>query len=126
MTVPTYRQMSYGYGWAWAQLLTTIGDMGTNPRLVAEMPSLAIGTSSLIWWHQGSLVGFTSLIAILPEEKAVIVVLTNSTALNDSADWIGQMLVETLLNSPEKNDYLLLAKESARRALEMAEKVEKG
>ncbi|KAG6999607.1 hypothetical protein G7Y79_00033g067950 [Physcia stellaris] len=39
-------------------------------------------------------------------------------------DWIGQMLVETLLDSPEKNDYLL-AKESARRALEMAEELEK-
>lgn len=125
MTIPSYREKSYGYGWARAQLPTTIGDIGVNPSLVARMPTLARGTSSLIWWHQGSLVGFTSFVAILPEEDAVIVVLTNSTALNDSADWIGQMLVETLLDSPEKNDYVFWANTSARRALETAEELEK-
>ena len=59
MTIPNYREKSYGYGWARAQLPTTIGDIGTNPSLVAEMPTLAHGTSSLMWWHQGSLTGFT-------------------------------------------------------------------
>lgn len=46
-------------------------------------------------------------------------------ALNDSADWNGQLLLETVLESPERNDYLHLAKESARIGLEQAKQLEK-
>ena len=125
MTTPNYLEKSYGFAWARAQLPTAIGDIGTNPGLVSKMPAVARGTSSLCWWHQGSLVGFTSFAALLPEVDAAIVVLTNSTALNDSADWIGQLLVETVLNSPEKNDYVELAMESAIAALAKARQIEK-
>ena len=89
------------------------------------MPVVAQRTRALCWWHQGSLVGFTSFVALLPEYEAAVVVLTNSTALNGSADWIGQLLLEPVLESPERNDYVHLAMESARVALEQAEQLEK-
>lgn len=78
----------YSLGWARAQLPTTMGDIGTNPNLVSHMPVVARGGSGLCYWHQGSLVGYTSFVALLSEEDAAIVVLTNSTALNDAADWV--------------------------------------
>lgn len=39
-------------------------------------------------------------------------------ALNDAADSIGQLLVETLLESPVQHDYVKLASASAKRSLE--------
>ncbi|KAF2231532.1 hypothetical protein EV356DRAFT_579075 [Viridothelium virens] len=51
-------------------------------------------------------------------------------AFNDAADWIGQLLVETLLDSPVRNDYVHLASVSSDRALkryeELSQEVEKG
>ncbi|KAL9034283.1 MAG: hypothetical protein Q9180_005495 [Flavoplaca navasiana] len=34
-------------------------------------------------------------------------------ANNDAADWLGQLLLETVLDNPDKNDYVAIAKESA-------------
>ena len=40
-------------------------------------------------------------------------VLTNSMANNDAAGWLGQLLVEVILDSPVKNGYLQLARDSS-------------
>lgn len=48
-------------------------------------------------FHQGSLPGALTLVMLLPDKDAAIVVLTNSLALNDVADWIGQLILEELL-----------------------------
>lgn len=37
--------------------------------------------------------------------------------MNGCPDWVGQLLVETIFNHPEKNDYVLLARQSARKSL---------
>lgn len=49
--------------------------------------------------------------ALLPEIETAVVVLTNSLALNDAADWIGQLVIEELLevSSDLKNDFVTLA-----------------
>lgn len=39
-------------------------------------------------------------------------VLTNSMANNDAAGWLGQLLLEAILDSPIKNSYLQLARDS--------------
>lgn len=131
MEIPAFREKSYATGWVRSQLPTTVGDIGVNPALVDEMPLLADGIKSrLAIWHQGSLVGATSFIMMLPETESAVLVLTNTMALNDAADWIGQLLVETLLDSPLRNDYVHLASVSADRALEkyseLSRKVEDG
>ncbi|CAI7622502.1 unnamed protein product [Penicillium glandicola] len=131
METPAFREKSYASGWARSQLPTTVGDIGTNTKLVDEMPLLAEGIDSrLALWHQGSLVGATSFVMLLPETESAVVVLTNTMALNDAADWIGQLLVETLLESPIQHNYVELASVSAHRSLkkyaDLSHKVEEG
>ncbi|KAL9093885.1 MAG: hypothetical protein Q9165_003808 [Trypethelium subeluteriae] len=131
METPVTREKRYASGWARSQLPTTVGDIGVNPGLVENMPLLADGIDSgLALWHQGSLVGATSFVMLLPETESAVLVLTNTMAFNDAADWIGQLLVETLLDSPVRNDYVHLASASSDRALkrytELSQEVEKG
>jgi CubicO group peptidase (beta-lactamase class C family) len=87
METPTFREKSYAAGWARSQLPTTIGNISVNPGLVDAVPLLADGiVSRLAHWHQGSLVGATSFVMLLPETESAVVVLTNTMAFNDTAD----------------------------------------
>lgn len=88
--------------------------MGINPMLVTEMPTVGKGIpeKKKVWHHNGSLVGFFSSLRLLPDTDTAIAVLTNSLANNDWADWIGQLLLETILDNPDKNDYIKLTEES--------------
>ncbi|KAF2801728.1 beta-lactamase/transpeptidase-like protein [Mytilinidion resinicola] len=104
----------YGAGWAITQLPFPVGSIGINGMFVEAMPVVGKGTAKrLLRYHNGSLVGFFSSIHILPDTDTAIVVLCNSLAKNDAADWIGQLLLESILDTPEKNDYLDLATKSA-------------
>jgi CubicO group peptidase (beta-lactamase class C family) len=124
MDLPIVREKSYASGWVRSQLPGKVGDIGVNPGLIDEMPLLAEGIDSrLAFWHQGSLVGDTSFVMLLPETESAVVVLTNSMALNNAADWIGQLLVEKLLDSPIRHDYVHLASLSAKRAVEKYEEL---
>ncbi|KAH6850484.1 beta-lactamase/transpeptidase-like protein [Chaetomium sp. MPI-CAGE-AT-0009] len=131
MERPALREKSYAGGWARSQLPTTVSNIGVNPGLDDKLPVLSEGIKPrLALWHQGSLVGATSFIMMLPETESAVLVLSNTMALNDAADWIGQLLVETLLDSPIRNDYVHLASASADRALEryaeLGQTIEKG
>lgn len=104
----------YGMGWAIADLPAPLGKTGTNGMLLHQMPEVGKGTKETrVWYHNGSLIGFLSSVHILPETGSIIVVLVNSTPKNDCADWLGQLILEDLLDTPEKNDYISLATESA-------------
>ena len=110
---PRYEQ-SYGARWVIADLPCPLGATGTNGKFMSEMPVVGKGSQKQkIWYHNGSAVGFFSSVHILPEPDTVIVVLVNCLAKNDCADCIGQLLVEAVLNNPEKNDYEQLAIDSA-------------
>ncbi len=110
-------EQSYGLGWVRAQLPGLMGAVGLNPGFVNPMPVVGKGDKSrLAIYHQGSIGGALSFVALFPETKSAIVVLSNSLALNDVADWIGQFLIELLFDVPEKNDYHLWAVKSADNA----------
>ncbi|KAI1179039.1 beta-lactamase/transpeptidase-like protein [Nemania sp. FL0916] len=118
MGTPTAREKAYAAGWCRSQLPGAVGDIGVNSGLVKKMPELASGIQPrLAIWHQGSLVGATSFIMILPETESAVIVLSNTMSANDASDWIGQMLVEALLHSPSRNDYVQLAAQSVDTAL---------
>ncbi|KAI0407263.1 beta-lactamase/transpeptidase-like protein [Xylaria palmicola] len=111
----------YGAGWAIAELPAPLGSMGTNGMFIDPMPLVGKGCryegrsgKTRIWYHNGSLVGFFSSVYILPDSGTIVVVLANSITKNDAPDWIGQLLVEHLLGCEERNDYVALAKKSAR------------
>ena len=104
---------AYGMGWVRAQLPTILGAVGCNPGFVRAMPTAGRGSEETIIYHQGSLAGYTSSLFLIPDTESAIVVLTNSISLNDCADWVGQLILEALLDVEERNDYVKYAKESA-------------
>ena len=112
------QNQSYGLGWARTELPGRLGATGINGMYVSAMPVVGRGSKpKLVYHHNGSLAAFLSSVILIPDTTSAIVVLANSLANNDCADWIGQMLLETLIDSPEKNDYESLAKASAKSAI---------
>ena len=106
-------EKSYAYGWVRAELPGPLGGTGYHGNFMKEMPICGRGSSSrLVLNHTGSLAGYFSAGVLLPETQSAIVVLTNSISKNDGADWLSQLLLETLIDCEEKNDYVELARQS--------------
>lgn len=110
---------SYGLGWATTHLPGTLGALGMNVGYLDQMPIIADGipTGVNCYYHSGSANSFLSSVHLLPDSESGVVVLTNSMSHNDLADWLGQLYVEHILDSPVKNDFLGLAERSAEAAL---------
>jgi CubicO group peptidase (beta-lactamase class C family) len=105
---------TYAMGWVRTQLPQPLGSTGTNGAVMSSMPVVGRGSKSqIVINHSGSLSGFFSAVLLLPETDSAIVVLTNSISKNDCADWISQLLLEALIDSDERNDYVHLANVSA-------------
>ena len=103
----------YGMGWVRAQLPTVFGAIGCNPSFVKSLPTAGHGSSEVVIYHQGSTAGYTSSLFLIPSTESAIVVLSNSISLNDCADWVGQLILEALLDVKQPNDYIKYAQESA-------------
>jgi hypothetical protein len=117
----TYHETSYALGWARVQTPGPMGAIGTNPGLLAPAQPPLVGRdipSKLILYHQGCMPGNLAAINLVPESRGAILVLTNSLALNDAADWLGEMYLEAYLDVSQKNDYVTLAQATALKALE--------
>ncbi|KAL8811580.1 MAG: hypothetical protein Q9223_007501 [Gallowayella weberi] len=127
----TSLERSYALGLIRTTLPGSLGVVGLNPMYVDKMPIVGKGieTPRVCIYHQGSIVPYLSSAHLLPDTNTAIVVLTNSMANNDAADWLGQLLLETVLDNPEKNDYVAIAKESAATSValwpKMAKELEK-
>jgi hypothetical protein len=79
-----------------------------------EMLIVGEGSPELLAiYHQGIMAGYTSSIFLLPATGIAVVVLTNSIQLSSAANWVGELLLEVLLDNSNPHDYKLLAKESA-------------
>lgn len=104
---------AYGMGWVRAQLPTALGAVGCNPGFVKNMPIAGQGTDEVVIYHQGSMAGYTASAFLIPSSESAIVVLSNSISLNDCADWVGQLILEALIDVEKRNDYKKYAKESA-------------
>lgn len=121
MDMLSVRDTSYALGWARVQTPGPMGALGSNPSLLYtnKVPDVAKGHESrLILYNQGGMPGSLAAVNLIPETGGAIIVLTNSLALNDTADWIGQLYLEAYLGVEDKNDYMSLAKESAENALD--------
>ncbi|CZT02807.1 uncharacterized protein RCO7_05947 [Rhynchosporium graminicola] len=78
-------------------------DINSNqPASAVTNPTQSIHTDISVTIWTGELLCFRLL------------VLSNGFANNDVSDWIGQMLLECVLDNPRKNDYVELAKISAK------------
>ncbi|KAL7970667.1 hypothetical protein HDV63DRAFT_394267 [Trichoderma sp. SZMC 28014] len=89
---------SYAAGWATTTLPGKLEGLGINSKLVS-MPVIGLGQTkaSKVYWNQGVHNGSNCFVALLPETKSAVIVLTNTRTANDAADWIGQFLLESLL-----------------------------
>ncbi|KAK1239028.1 hypothetical protein MKX08_006089 [Trichoderma sp. CBMAI-0020] len=89
---------SYAAGWATTTLPGRLEGLGANSKLI-PMPMIGLGQSkaSKVYWNQGVHCGSNCFVALLPETKSAVIVLTNTRTANDAADWIGQLLLQTLL-----------------------------
>ncbi|KAI9681328.1 MAG: hypothetical protein M1817_002611 [Caeruleum heppii] len=116
MDQPSRNEVSCALGWGRVQLPGPMGQIGINPGLMPDgMPVVGKGIpSQLVILHQGSLPSALSFVALHPDTESAIVVTTNALALNDVPDWVGQMVLEELLEVPgsEKNDFIKVAKMS--------------
>ncbi|KAH6679585.1 hypothetical protein B0J14DRAFT_649972 [Halenospora varia] len=78
----------------------------TLTRLVGEEPIVGKGGPlQLAIYHHGSMPGSTSCVIMIPETDTIIIVLQDSLAPLDTADFVGQVLVETALDAKQANDY---------------------
>lgn len=74
---------------------------------------LSTGTSSPeveIFHHIGNLPGNTASVFLIPSLEGAIVVLTNCLPLMDPTDFVGQLIIATLLNDPVKMDFVGLSR----------------
>ena len=125
MPCPSYHESSYGLGFARTQLPGPMGVLGLNgvwldgpPGSPKGMPIVGKGgPKKLVVWHQGSHPGVLAALNMVPEDQSAVLVMSNTLALNDCADWVGQMLLESLLDVPDKNDYLQITKDTVATAL---------
>src|SRR3569833_2572680 len=85
MDQPSRNELSYAFGWARAQLPNRMGQIGINTGLMPDgMPVVGkCAPSQLVLFHQGSLPGALSIVMLLPDTDNIILVLSNSLALND-------------------------------------------
>lgn len=91
-----------------------MGAVGCNsPLMPYGMPVVGKGApSTLVCYHQGCMPGALAAVNLVPETESAIVILSYSLTLNDTSDWVGQLVLEEILGGPEKNDYVEAAKSS--------------
>ena len=111
---PTFKETSYGFGWARVQLPGPMGAVDCNPPLIPHgMPVVGKGApSTLVCYHQRCMPGALAAVNLVPETDSAIVVLSNSLTLNDTPGWVGQLVLEEFLDVPERNDYIEAVKSS--------------
>jgi CubicO group peptidase (beta-lactamase class C family) len=111
---PSPRERSYALGWVRTALPGSLGKVGLNRMWRKRMPLVGKGLAKprLCIYHDGSLLSFLTSVHLLPDSHSAVVVLTNSMANSDVADWAGEMLLEAVLDNPDKNDYMEIAKET--------------
>jgi CubicO group peptidase (beta-lactamase class C family) len=124
---PTIRERSYAPGgWIRTQLPNTIGLMGDNAYIypTSKLPEVGHGASSeLNYYHQGSTVGYFSQIILIPGTRSAIVVLTNSIALGDGADWLAQACLQALLGDAKPVNYVDWSSRTAKDCLRKYEQM---
>ncbi|KAK3933595.1 beta-lactamase/transpeptidase-like protein [Diplogelasinospora grovesii] len=109
-------ERTYGFGMERFQLPQAVDGVGCNSMFVKQMPKLVPGPNSkggLLLVHTGSIAGYSSMLALLPEHDIVAFAVANSVGLGDPSGWVVQALVETISESENTTDFVSLAKEAA-------------
>lgn len=109
--VESLLEQTYALGWNRTQLPGSL-DFGWNSQMLKEFPLLGEQyPGRLAIWHGGNMPGTTAAICLLPETKTAVVVLQNSLGLCDVADWICQLIIDTVMVGKPCQDYLHLTRQ---------------
>ncbi|KAK2009782.1 beta-lactamase/transpeptidase-like protein, partial [Colletotrichum eremochloae] len=124
-TAMSTRESSYGLGLFRHQLPGVVSGTGANGMFVKQLPILVPGENTrLVISHPGSLAGYTSFFAMLPEIDVGVVVLTNSIGLADPSAWIGHVLLEALVETPSPVDVMQFVEEAAQSHIQSYPKLQ--
>ncbi|KAK3988949.1 hypothetical protein QBC44DRAFT_242466 [Cladorrhinum sp. PSN332] len=102
-------------GFAKVTTPSQFGKIGFNAGLIDSMPVIEESTSKQVFYHSGGGTGYNHCYMIIPGRKAVLVVLTNSIAQGDTADWVAQTLLQAVLDVKSPVDLTSYAKKAANK-----------
>lgn len=107
-------ERSYAMGFFRSQIPNVLSASSMNGAYVSPMPVIAQGSESqIVIHHGGNSAASQNAVLLLPKTKSAIIVLSNTMANGDASNWAASALLEALLDSPEKNDFLSLAEKAA-------------
>jgi len=108
------KEKTYCHGLQKHVLPNTFDMTGCNSNFVHQLPTITPpnGEDVVVYTHNGSSAGFTSFMGMLPDYNTSLVVMVNSIGLSDPAGWIYQLLLETIIDTPFPNDYIVLVNEA--------------
>lgn len=122
MSSISLHETTYALGWLRVQTPGPMEVTGVNPnRLSPEAaPYLARDhPSHLVLYHPGMMPGSLAAVILVPSTGGAIIVLTNSLALStETAKWLSQLYLEAYLGVRNSHDYVALAKQGIKKALE--------
>lgn len=104
----------YTLGFAKVITPSQLGKIGSNQDLLGEMPTLgAKKRPEIVFYHSGGGMGYDHCFMLVPGRQTSIVVLTNSIAHGDIADWAAQTLLQAVLGDDEPVDLRPFAEKAA-------------
>lgn len=107
---------SYALGWVRSKLPRSLGNIGMNEYYLGgqnKMPIIGRNSpGTVVFHHDGSLVGMLSSVHLIPETESAVIVMSNSIPFTDPPDWVGQLIVETILGEKNPHDYVALSKKA--------------
>ncbi|KAI0398495.1 beta-lactamase/transpeptidase-like protein [Xylariaceae sp. FL0594] len=100
----TLRERSYAQGWFRAQLPSYLFPWADGPSAFNPVVGSSSSSSSrfLALYHAGSIPGSYAYSLLLPETGHAVAVLTNSISTNGAVMFVGNLLVETVLEDMKK------------------------
>ncbi|TAQ88149.1 hypothetical protein B7494_g3544 [Chlorociboria aeruginascens] len=104
----------YSLGFAKVLTPSQFGKIGFNPGLVDNMPTL--GSKSMpehVFYHSGGGTGYNHCFMLVPGRQTSLIVLTNSIAQGDIADWAAQTLLQAVLGIDAPLDLRPFAEQAA-------------
>ncbi|TPX12368.1 uncharacterized protein E0L32_007015 [Thyridium curvatum] len=102
----------YGLGWFLTELPNDIGWIGINDGRVKQNPVIGRGVSpTSIAYHNGNMPGYISSVHLVPSTHTAIVILGNTLSFADLPDYVGGLILNTILGSDDKVDFVSLVRE---------------
>ncbi|KAF1960870.1 beta-lactamase/transpeptidase-like protein [Byssothecium circinans] len=121
---PSFLERSYALGWIRTQLPGVVGVMGDNLRIlpIEKLPTIGCNTTPrLALYHQGATVGYFTSFYLFPETQSAVVVMTNSIANCDAADWIAQAMMQAVFDDQNQVDWIGVTKQFTQQCLQYYE-----